>query len=592
MRRSACSAVGAVLLSVLACAAASPAAKRPPTTVRAAIAGDPTAAYSKLRRAAGSPRVARGELAKPRPGRARRRATLLYFSQLTDFQLADEESPARVEFLDQDDSPLTAAWRPQEALGPWAVDAAVRAVNRFRRSPLRGRRGRRARMRLAVLTGDLADNSQTNELESVRRLIEGGRIDPNSGIDAACPNGSPPTGEAAGYTGVQDPGDYPFAASNSFWAPDRPSGAWAAWPAYPGLLDRAQQPFRAAGLRVPSYVAVGNHDELVQGNAAANQGYAEIAVGCQKPYAPVPLRGVDPSTLPSATGVVPPDPRRALADGPTLRHVFRAGRQRDGHGFAYLKRRQRRASGGAAAYYSFSPRPGVRIVSVDSISEAGRIGVGGNIDDPQFRWLSRTLDRAERRRQLVIVISHEPIDNLTGDVADEENPPCGTPGAGPGCERDPRSSSPVHTTSDVVALLLEHPNVVAWLAGSTHRNHAVPYRRPGGGGFWSLESVSIADWPSQARLLELTDNCDGTLSLFGTLIDTAAPLGAPASGTPASELGRRELAALHRQLSFNDPQVGGGSGAEGGPGDRNVELLLRDPWRGRRERPRCDAGAR
>lgn len=34
-------------------------------------------------------------------GRWQRRRSLAYFSQLTDFQLADEESPARVEFLDQ-----------------------------------------------------------------------------------------------------------------------------------------------------------------------------------------------------------------------------------------------------------------------------------------------------------------------------------------------------------------------------------------------------------------------------------------------------------------------------------------------------------
>ena len=35
------------------------------------------------------------------PGRELRRRSLAYFSQLTDFQLADEESPARVEFLDE-----------------------------------------------------------------------------------------------------------------------------------------------------------------------------------------------------------------------------------------------------------------------------------------------------------------------------------------------------------------------------------------------------------------------------------------------------------------------------------------------------------
>ena len=45
-------------------------------------------------------------------GREGRRRSLAYFGQLTDFQIPDEESPARVEFLDQDPSGFAAsAWR-------------------------------------------------------------------------------------------------------------------------------------------------------------------------------------------------------------------------------------------------------------------------------------------------------------------------------------------------------------------------------------------------------------------------------------------------------------------------------------------------
>ncbi len=43
-------------------------------------------------------------------GRETRRTSLAYFAQLTDFQLADEESPVRVEFAD---SGAGSAWRPQ-----------------------------------------------------------------------------------------------------------------------------------------------------------------------------------------------------------------------------------------------------------------------------------------------------------------------------------------------------------------------------------------------------------------------------------------------------------------------------------------------
>ncbi len=79
------------------------------------------------------------------------------------------------------------------------------------------------------------------------------------------------------------------------------------------------------------------------------------------------------------------------------------------------------------------------------------------------------------------------------------------------------------------------------------------------------------------------DNKDGTLSLFGTLLDSAAPAAAPAPGTSALGLTPAQLASLGRTLSFNDPQREGLEGSAGDASkrgrrsDRNVELLLRDP---------------
>ena len=70
-----------------------------------------------------SPTRCAGDLAAPKPGRERRRVSLAYFGQISDFQLADEESPARVEFLDPDPSgTASSAWRPQEALQVHQVD--------------------------------------------------------------------------------------------------------------------------------------------------------------------------------------------------------------------------------------------------------------------------------------------------------------------------------------------------------------------------------------------------------------------------------------------------------------------------------------
>ena len=73
------------------------------------------------------------------------------------------------------------------------------------------------------------------------------------------------------------------------------------------------------------------------------------------------------------------------------------------------------------------------------------------------------------------------------------------------------------------------------------------------------------------------DNRDGTLSIFGTLVDHGATLATPRPGTPAGAFTPETLAALGREMAYNDPQVGVEDGAEGGPADRNVELLLPDP---------------
>ena len=257
----------------------------------------------------------RAEILAPKPGRERRRVSLAYFGQITDFQLADEESPLRVEFLDPDPSSTArAAWRPQEAVVIHAVDQSIRAMNRFLSSPVPQGDGTRAQMVNAVMTGDLADNMQRNETEWVVQLLEGGTIDPNSGTadlsGTTCPPGTP-LDDPRNYTGVQDYDDY--FESGAFYDPDMPIGQYANWPAYPGLMDRAQVPFEAEGLKVPSYSLFGNHDGLVQGNEDALREFEDLAMGCVKPYSPATTdlaSALNPGFLTSIAGTslhVPPD---------------------------------------------------------------------------------------------------------------------------------------------------------------------------------------------------------------------------------------------------------------------------------------------
>ncbi len=618
------------------------------TTLERVITGaDPSSGYATLssQSATGSYLVRDGvnesdaNIPNAQAGRADRRRSLSYVGQLTDFQLADEESPARVEFTDQEPTGFAAsAWRPQEALQPFVVDWSIRQMNLFSaQSPVEQSGGDRAAMDFTLLTGDQADNMQRNEMLWVRELLEGGTpLDPNSGSQnpldwsalmhpscAAYPPNAANLAEAAKYTGVQDYDDYDEGPTPYFYDPDNPQGYWQAtgWPAYPGLMDRAQLPFTPAGLNVPSYVTNGNHDALVQGNEDGNAAFEDIATGCLKalgstsePLPGQPPDGLDPSVLltPSAAMLVPPDPLRRFVDKKQTKAIYGANGQDDAHGYDFVDEDEEITSAGGATYYAWDPpeAPGVRFISIDTLSEGGVVeqSSNGNIDEPQFRWLERELEFAQGGDKLVIVFGHHPIRSLNSNAPDEAAGPCtgvtDTHGdvpehdVNPGCDIDPRASTPIHygepsqrppgnTDETLSELFTRIPNVLAYVAGHTHENNVQPFTRSGGGVWWGIETSATADWPVQHRLIELMDNRDGTLSIFGTILDAASSGTAPAPGS-AVAFDEAMLSSLGREFAYNDPQAGLGSG-EGSADDQNVELLVKDPRRADLELTKADS---
>jgi uncharacterized repeat protein (TIGR01451 family) len=586
----------------------------------------------------------------PDPGRAQHRRSLAYLSQLTDFQLADEESPARVEFLDVG---ANSAWRPQEALQPFIIDASIRQIDRFSQvSPVPQGDGLGGNsMDFSLITGDQADNQQRNEMLWTRELLEGGQplvvgsgvpdpnfYDPTMNPDIlttpSCPafvaqEGSFANAAAEGtaYTGVQDYTDYPTGAPPGlaplFYDPNTPTGPWAAWPTYTGLMDRAQATdwtFTPVGLDVPSYWVNGNHDVLVQGNEDANAAYEDIATACFKALGTTATPGSfpdgpDPNVLlfPSSPGMlVPPDPLRRFVSKPQIKAIIGENNQGagdDNHGFDYVDADEDTASKGSASYYSWDPveTPGLRFIAIDTNSEGGVLGPfgpeptgssNGNLDDPQFQWLKAELDQAQADAKLVVLFGHHPVRTLNADIPDETASPCtgvmtnfgDTPehDVNPGCDPDPRLSEPLHfgdaaqaqqfgsTDQTFTQLLDQYPNVVAYVAGHTHEHKLIPFTRPDGTAWWEINSSATADWPQQHRLVEIMDNRDGTLSIFGTVLDFASPSGAPNSGTPAAAFDVNDLASVGRSLGYNDPQTGPPTG-EGEPEDRNAEMVIPDP---------------
>ena len=102
---------------------------------------------------------------------------------------------------------------------------------------------------------------------------------------------------------------------------------------------------------------------------------------------------------------------------------------------------QNAASAGSASYYAWTPKKGLRFVSLDTVSEGtgAKGGAEGNLDDPQYQWLRGELRRAKAARQLVVVFGHHPIRRLIAGTPDEAAGPC--TGA-KGCDSDPRASTP------------------------------------------------------------------------------------------------------------------------------------------------------
>jgi hypothetical protein len=293
---------------------------------------------------------------------------------------------------------------------------------------------------------------------------------------------------------------------------------------------------------------------------------------------------------------VPPDPMRRYVDQRLYKQLHDTGD--DNHGYDFVDPTELSRSNGVASYYAFSPKSGFRFVSMDTVAEGG--GSDGNIDDPQYEWLSRELDRNSSTEwvgnrlvrdndpdRLVVVYSHHKLEDLTITANDEAAGAC-TADYDPGCDRDPRRSTPVHrglTGSEPIRdLLLKYPTVIAFVTGHSHENEVKAFSRGGRSGFWQINTASHVDFPQQARQLEIMNNRDDTLSIFTTILDQASPIAPPAPGTPANAFSTPELASIGRLLAENDPQ-GKGAGSRnternqgrGETTDRNVELPVRDP---------------
>lgn len=518
------------------------------------------------------------------------------FAQMTDLHVVDDQSPARVEFTDRLADPPNAqgfetdsAYRPHESLSTHIVEAMAQAIRNIGSGPMTG-----LPLAFTIVTGDMVDNLQYNEVRWYINLLDGGQT-----IQAD-----------SGQIGVDESVSGPFVApgfvnhQHYYWSPDGvlQAGNLAdnyratyGFPVVPGLLTAARRPYTSTGLGMPWYAAMGNHDGEVQGNYPIHPSFLEHDVipdisdhftSAQKPYGSTVALQPNPSDQNIAdftnnlqyVPVTADQSRKFLVQSDFAKEHFNTSGLPRGHGFG--------ADG--TTYYAipFNDSDLVRYIVLDTVNYDGN--AGGRIKSDQYSWLESQLQansssyisaidghtmvtQSGVADKLFVIFSHhtlESMNNNTGDVVTSDSV------LGFSVER----------------LLLRYPNVILMVNGHTHANSIGFHGRFGDsplgnqifgvqGGFWEVNTAAHIDWPSQSRIVELAAGSyggNGSISIFTTIVDINAPamFGGDTSNPTA-------LASLARQLAANDPTERlrpANSSRAGLATDRNTQLMVPAPF--------------
>jgi metallophosphoesterase (TIGR03767 family) len=489
----------------------------------------------------------------------RERIALATFIHLSDLHICDAASPARLEFLDRladPDHPLSAlipyvgTYRAQEFLTTQVLEAMVKAANEITHAPMTG-----APIDAVVVTGDVTDNAQSNELHWYKTILEGGKVNPKSGHaekSEAAHSSNPDTYDVRFY--------HPDGPPSGMEA-DRPHTEYG-FPHYKGLLAASEKEFTAEGMKHKWLAVHGNHDALLQGTAAPTPALDELVQGSAK------LSGLksmdDLATLFSGFGEVGPalypgidqlntvevsaDSRRKLVEIKDWVDIH----TNCGHDHGLDQEQPE------TAYWYRNIGARVRLVGLDTVNRYG--GWQGCIHRKQFEWLAELLESSKDK--YVVLSSHHPLENLfNGYVPDEIVPPA--------------------LEKEVIALLEKYPNVILWFSGHVH-DHKIQesLKKDGTHAFWEIRTGSHIDWPQQSRIIEIMKAENGQIVIGTSVVDHAGPL--LFEGTEQELNDPVALAGFSRLLAANDWQrhregVNSFETLEGAQEDRNIWLWANDP---------------
>lgn len=491
--------------------------------------------YAQLIGGPGNPLAVHENLAKGKTGRDDTRTGLASFVQFTDVHIIDAQSPMRFEFLG---SMNESAFRPQESMGTHGGAQLVRRVNSLKKGPFSNRP-----FDCVVTTGDNTDNTEHIELEWFLKMMSGGTITAN-------------TGDPNSWEGVQVSGDASYYNIDSSVG-DRFKNL--GFPEIDNFFENLITPHTSPGLDVPWYCVFGNHDDQISGVLPSwwtdlNKVYtgtmkftgflyqaSNEALSRAISNGSASLNTMS-RTIKRSSSTITADDRRlpfttrefmAAHRDPTYK-----GNSPIGHGFTEENVAEDKA------YYTFRIAPGVTGIAMDSTNRGG--WTDGSFGAEQFQWIEQQLKSGSSRYydssgheqnqmvddELFVLFSHHPSWSSYNMLTDPARP-----------------DEKRRTGIELVAMCQRFPNVLAWVNGHTHDNklqawwHSDPTRS-----FWEINTASHVDAPQLARIIEICDNADGTLSLFTTCIESEAPY-----QSTYGDGSQESIASLYREFAFNNP---------------------------------------
>ena len=292
--------------------------------------------------------------------------------------------------------------------------------------------------------------------------------------------------------------------------------------------------FHSDGLgSVPWLWVTGNHDALSQGNFVLDDTLRAAAIGTE------PKLGTRDWRLPGGPVVqtsVPADPKRALLSSVEL--LQRVAADGDGHGITATI-----AATGLANYAWDVPDSPLRIIVLDTAARSG--GSNGVLHRNVLTdFLEPALEQAKAEGKWVFLAAHHSAGSLTD-----------------GDQLFGMKQADAVTSDEFIALITRYPNVLFNFTGHSHRHHL---RTLGGAGHDVIEltTASIADFPQQARVLELWDEDNGWLRLRATNLDVP-------NDTP--------LLSEARVLAVMDWTTAWFDSAPTAAEDRNVDVWVKKP---------------